>query len=161
MKTLAPFSITQTTAGSGGFSVTGSITEKGVVWSTTKNPTWSFGVTTNTSSLTTTSLANYVVWITGLAPNTKYYVRAYSIISNSPVYGNEFSFITKAIIDGDTTPVCTTKDITLNPGQVYNVPPDAEVVALTATAEQAEKLKSDCSTFQAILTELTSGGSSE
>lgn len=155
MKTLSPYSITQTTAISGGMNVTGVITSKGVVWDTNPINTASALLLPTISYITTAIPTAFIIQLSGLIPNTKYYLRAFAT-GLSTQWGGEFSFVTKSIMEGETGIVCTTKDIDLNPGQVYNLPPNTEVVAITATAEQAALLKSDCSVFSNIITELTS-----
>ncbi len=83
-----------TTALSGGIIVSdggSSILQKGVVWSTSSNPTISnyIGITYNGSGS-----ADYNSNMTGLAFNTRYYVRAYAQNSIGTAYGNEISFTT-------------------------------------------------------------------
>ena len=86
-------SITISTAISGGKveSDGGSaIVSRGVVWSTSTNPTISLG--TKTSDTTTSS--TYLSHITALAGNTTYYVKAYATNSIGTGYGAELSFKT-------------------------------------------------------------------
>lgn len=73
------------------------ITAKGVVWSTSPNPTVDLGTKTNEGSDAT----NFTSTVAGLSANTTYYLRAYatyvvSYDNNSfdTVYGNEISFST-------------------------------------------------------------------
>jgi uncharacterized protein (TIGR02145 family) len=69
------------------------ITDRGVCWSTSKNPLISGSHSTDgkgTGSFT--SLA------TGLIPNTKYYIRAYATNSAGTAYGNEVSSTTTALV---------------------------------------------------------------
>ncbi len=71
-----------------------SISSYGHVWSTTDNPTLAdnktdFGPKNSTGSYTST--------LTGLLPNTKYYVRAYATNSVGTSYGNAVSFYTSSI----------------------------------------------------------------
>jgi len=66
------------------------ITAKGVVWSTTQNPT----ITLNTKTIDGTGMGTFVSLISGLLPNTTYYVRAYATNSVSTSYGNEITFTT-------------------------------------------------------------------
>jgi uncharacterized protein (TIGR02145 family) len=90
--TLSISSITQTTATSGGVisSDNGTtITEKGVCWSTSQNPTINNSKTSNGGGT-----ANFSSSITGLTPNTTYYVRAFATIGNSTTYGIQISFKT-------------------------------------------------------------------
>ena len=65
------------------------ITQRGVCWSTTPNPTTANSISSNGSGL-----GSYSSNLTGLSPNTLYYVRAYAINSTGTFYGNEVSFTT-------------------------------------------------------------------
>ncbi|OPZ41555.1 MAG: hypothetical protein BWY95_02583 [Bacteroidetes bacterium ADurb.BinA104] len=67
-----------------------SVTARGVCWSTSQNPTTSNSKTTNG-----TGLGTYTSHITGLSPNTTYYVRAYAINSQGTAYGEQRNFITQ------------------------------------------------------------------
>jgi uncharacterized protein (TIGR02145 family) len=67
------------------------ITQRGVCWSTTPNPTTANSISSNGSGL-----GSYSSNLTGLSPNTLYYVRAYAINSVGTFYGNEVSFTTAA-----------------------------------------------------------------
>ena len=84
--------ITETTAVAGG-NVTSDggaeITERGVVYATTQNPT-----TNNIKVKSGTGTGSFTCNLTGLQPNTKYYVRAYAINSKSTAYGEEVTFTT-------------------------------------------------------------------
>ena len=84
--------ITQTTAKSGG-NITDDggapVTARGVCWSTSQNPTISDNKTENG-----TGVGNFTSSISGLEPNTMYYVRAYATNSEGTGYGNERSFTT-------------------------------------------------------------------
>jgi len=64
-----------------------SVTARGVCWSTSQNPTISDNHTTNGSGI-----GSFTSSITGLTPNTTYYVRAYATNSVGTAYGNEISF---------------------------------------------------------------------
>jgi uncharacterized protein (TIGR02145 family) len=66
------------------------ITERGVVWSTSTNPT--IALTTKTSN--GTGIGSFSSSLTNLAPKTIYYVRAYATNSAGTGYGNEISFTT-------------------------------------------------------------------
>jgi len=81
-----------TTASSGG-NVTSdggaTVTARGVCWSTSQNPTISNSRTTNGSGTGT-----FTSSITGLSPNTTYYLRAYATNNEGTGYGNEVSFTT-------------------------------------------------------------------
>ena len=101
--------ITTTTAVSGG-NITadggGNITSRGVVWNTTTGAT--IALSTKTTDRTGTSTFSNT--LTGLTPNTNYYVRAYATNSSGTNYGNEISFKTAA------PPALTVTDID---GNIY------------------------------------------
>ena len=105
--TTAATSITSNSAISGG-NVTseggGSVTARGVVWSTTSNPTIDnkLGITSNGSGSGAFS-SN----ITGLTYGTTYYVRAYVTNSVGTSYGSQTSFNTLPIIPTLTTTTLT------------------------------------------------------
>ena len=79
------------------------ITARGVIWSTSQNPT--IALTTKTVDGTGSGL--FTSSISGLIPNTTYYVRAYATNSVGTSYGNEVSFTTASI----QLPVLTTTAI--------------------------------------------------
>ena len=81
-----------------------SVTARGVCWSTSQNPTTSNSKTTNG-----TGVGSYTSNITGLSPNTTYYVRAYATNSEGTAYGEQKTFSTNA---QQATPSVTTGDIT-------------------------------------------------
>jgi uncharacterized protein (TIGR02145 family) len=86
-------SITSTTASSGGNISNdggGTITARGVVWSTSQNPT--IALTTKTNNGTGTG--SFTSSITGLSPGTVYYVRAYATNSAGTAYGNQQTLTT-------------------------------------------------------------------
>ena len=66
-----------------------SVTERGVCWSTSPNPTINDNITTNGNG-TGTFTSNLI----NLTANTTYYVRAYANNSAGTGYGNEISFTT-------------------------------------------------------------------
>lgn len=91
--TTATSSITSTGAISGGTISSdggGTVTARGVVWSTSTNPTIS--LTTKTTDGTGTG--SFASTITGLTANTQYYVRSYATNSTGTSYGNEITFTT-------------------------------------------------------------------
>ncbi|HEX2937233.1 MAG TPA: FISUMP domain-containing protein, partial [Bacteroidales bacterium] len=85
-------SVTETTAVAGG-SVTADngapVTEKGVCWSTSQNPTTADNKTIDNGA------GSFISNLTGLQANTTYYVRAYAINSEGTGYGNSVSFKTQ------------------------------------------------------------------
>jgi uncharacterized protein (TIGR02145 family) len=90
--TSSPFSKNASEAFVGGENISdaggGAITEKGVVWSTTPNPTVASNKTTNGSGAD-----RFTTTITGLVTGTTYYIRAYATNSLGTAYGNEISFV--------------------------------------------------------------------
>ena len=105
--TAAASSVTETSAVTGG-NVTSdgnaSVTERGVVYATTQNPT-----TANTKVASGSGIGSFVCNLSGLQPNTKYYVRAYAINSKGTAYGEEITFITNKSI---SLPIVTTAAVT-------------------------------------------------
>lgn len=71
------------------------VTERGVYWGTTENPTTK--VTHSGSEL------DFTVPLTGLAAGTKYYVKAYIVSSLGTAYGEVKSFTTDQILSTITT----------------------------------------------------------
>ncbi|MFA7010235.1 MAG: FISUMP domain-containing protein [Bacilli bacterium] len=61
----------------------------GFCWSTSENPT-----TKNSKTTNTTYLGTYSYNITGLSPNTTYYVRAYATNAEGTAYGEQKTFMT-------------------------------------------------------------------
>ena len=66
-----------------------SVTERGICWNTSPNPT-----TADTHDSNGTGIGTYSVNLTGLTSNTTYYVRAYAINSSGTSYGDNISFTT-------------------------------------------------------------------
>ena len=92
LTTLPVGNIANITATSGG-NITNNggspVTQRGVVWSTSPNPT-----TANNQSNDGSGTGNYTSTLTGLTASTTYYVRAYATNSAGTAYGNELSFTT-------------------------------------------------------------------
>ena len=84
--------ITRSTAESGG-NITSdnghAVTARGVCWGTTANPTLNDSTTSDGYDI-----GNFSSSLTGLAYNTKYYVRAYAVNAEGTGYGNTVSFTT-------------------------------------------------------------------
>jgi len=99
-----------TTATSGG-NVTsnggGTVTDRGVCWSTSINPT-----ITNNKISNGTGTGSFTSSITGLAANTTYHVRAYATNSAGTAYGGDITFTTPPIIVPPTVPTVNTTAIT-------------------------------------------------
>jgi prepilin-type N-terminal cleavage/methylation domain-containing protein len=65
------------------------ITERGIVYSTSSNPT-----TSSSKAIAGTGRGPYAAILTGLTPGTTYYAKAYGINSSGTMYGNEITFTT-------------------------------------------------------------------
>ena len=101
---LTTTSVTQVTTNSAvtGGNVTddggASVTERGVVYGTSPNPTTSDNKITNGIGT-----GAFTCNLTGLQANTTYYVRAYATNSQGTAYGDEMSFTTKSPSSSDHT----------------------------------------------------------
>lgn len=87
--------VTFTSVTSGGIATSdggSSITEKGVCWSTSSNPTTAYSKTSDGSSA-----GQFISNIIGLTAGTLYYIRAYAINSIGTAYGDEISFSTNPL----------------------------------------------------------------
>jgi uncharacterized protein (TIGR02145 family) len=96
LTTTAASVITATTAGSGGtmISATGIISAKGVVWSTSPNPT----IVLTTKTTDGTGSNDFTSSLTSLNPATTYYIRAYATNVKGTGYGNQVSFTTFTLV---------------------------------------------------------------
>jgi len=83
------------------------IIEIGICWSTSLNPTVSSNKASNGKGF-----ESFSTIITGLTPQTRYYVRAYAINSAGISYGNQVSFETTPFNEGSTIPILVTADVT-------------------------------------------------
>ena len=103
--TTAISAITSTTASSGG-NVAGNcitgVTERGICWSTSANPT-----TANSKIASGSGGGSYVSGLTGLTPCTVYHVRAYAINGAGTAYGADVSFTSGTAVPGITTTAVT------------------------------------------------------
>ena len=91
--TTAVTDVTTTSAKNGGSVASdggAAVTSRGICWGTDQNPTTSGSKTTDGSGT-----GSFTSVITGLAPNTSYYVRAYATNSAGISYGTASSFTTK------------------------------------------------------------------
>jgi uncharacterized protein (TIGR02145 family) len=111
LTTTAVSDISLTTATSGGnISSDGgaSVTERGVCWATTADPTIDDNVTSDG-----TGTGAFVSDLTSLTPSTTYHVRAFATNSVGTAYGNDVSFTTTALAVPTVTTVATVTSITL------------------------------------------------
>ncbi len=81
------------------------VTERGVCWSESQNPD-----TTDSKTPVDAGTGAFTTSITGLTPNTEYYVRAYAVNSIGISYGNQVSFITSGSV---SKPVVSTNNISI------------------------------------------------
>ena len=119
LTTTAISSITTTTASSGG-NITddggAEVTARGVCWGTATNPKITGSKTSDSKGI-----GSFTSSITGLTPNTKYYVRAYATNSEGTAYGNEQSFTTNAVVGATvttTTPSSLTSTTAVSGGNI-------------------------------------------
>jgi uncharacterized protein (TIGR02145 family) len=116
--TVTPVNVTTDAALTGG-NVTNegnvSVTERGVVYATTPNPT-----IINSKIMNGTGSGYYPCYLTGLSSNTTYYYRAYAINSQGTSYGDNLSFTTQVFV-----PIIGN---TFNPGLTYGSVMDIEGV---------------------------------
>jgi uncharacterized protein (TIGR02145 family) len=105
LNTLIPSNITSASAVSGG-NITNdggsAITQRGVVWSTIPSPTMA-----NNSTSDGSGAGSFTSNLTGLTPNTTYYVYAYAVNSAGTAYGDLVFF----------TPTQSAGTIVSNPGE--------------------------------------------
>ena len=130
--------ITETAAVAGG-NVTSdggaSVTERGVVYATTQNPT-----TNNIKVKSGTGTGSFTCNLTDLQPNTTYYVRAYAINSKGTAYGEEVSFTTK---EQSSTEPGVAETITVNGVSFTMVAVEGGTFTMGATSEQGSDAYSD------------------
>jgi len=107
----AILNLTTTTAQSGGvvtFNGDATITQNGVCYSSTDQmPTTSDTKTSDPVNTTGIAIISFTSNLTGLTPNTKYYLRAYAINSVGIGYGGVLTFTTSASVTGVSTMVST------------------------------------------------------
>jgi hypothetical protein len=84
----------------------GTITDRGVCWSTSTTPT-----TANSHTHDSTGTGSFASTLIGLIGSTFYYVRAYAVNAAGTAYGSQVTFTTTAVI---TLPVVTTTVISNN-----------------------------------------------
>ena len=74
------------------------VTERGVCWNTSVNPT-----TANFKTIDGSGTGSFTSNIAGINPGTLYYIRSYATNSTGTAYGNELSFTSSAVMPSLTT----------------------------------------------------------
>ena len=98
---------------------TADVTASGVCWGISENP----GVDGNKTTDTADGNGVFVSQLTGLQPNTKYYVRAYIIRAGEPTYGQQISFTSnKPVVE--TSSITEITDVSATLAGVINVDTD-------------------------------------
>ena len=143
--TTAVSSITTSSASSGGSGITdgGSpVTAKGVVWSTSPNPT--IALITKTSD--GTGSGSFSSSITGLLDGVTYYVRAYVTTAAGTSYGNEISFTTLQVVPNisyASASATLTAGITMTPLNLTNSGGTPDKVQVSTLAGKSTPGKTD------------------
>ncbi|MCT6923027.1 S-layer homology domain-containing protein [Metasolibacillus sp.] len=111
------------------------ITERGIVYATTTNPT-----TSNDKRTTTGSTGAFTANLSGLSPNTTYHYRAYATNSVGTSYGDNQSFTTVALSNNSnlsnltlSTGVLTPSFASATVGYTVNVATNVESIQVTPT----------------------------
>jgi streptogramin lyase len=103
--------LTTTSAQSGGVITSaggGTITKNGVCYSSTdQTPTTSDSKTSDSVSTANTAIIYFNSYLTGLTPNTTYYLRAYAANSAGTSYGGVIKFTTSSTLTSITATVST------------------------------------------------------
>jgi uncharacterized protein (TIGR02145 family) len=116
VKTKQITDITTTSVNTGGEITTdcgANVTERGIVWSVNPKPT----VNLSTKIIEGSGVGSFNTKITGLTPNTKYYLRAFASNCFGVIYGNEIEFNSQATMGIPCPDAPTIKDID---GNIYN-----------------------------------------
>ena len=90
----------------------GALINKGICWSVSQNPTINDNITIDTSSQT-----DFTCVMTGLIPNTAYYVRAFATNGGGTAYGQQKVFVTSAV---DGQPCINTATVMDYDSNTYN-----------------------------------------
>ena len=77
-------------------SIGAAVTQKGVCWSTSPNPTTSLATKTSQGG----GIGAFTSNVSGLLPSTTYYIRAYATNSAGTAYGNQITFSTGVTYQG-------------------------------------------------------------
>ncbi|MBO7586934.1 MAG: fibrobacter succinogenes major paralogous domain-containing protein, partial [Bacteroidales bacterium] len=90
------------------------VTARGVCWSISHNPTIVDAHTVDGSGT-----GSFNSTITGLQQGTLYYVRAYATSNSGTIYGEETSFSTRTVMEGDAQPCPSVPTVTDYDGNIY------------------------------------------
>jgi hypothetical protein len=100
---------------------------RGVVWSTSANPTIALSTKTAEAS---TAIGSFTANLTGLFASTTYYVRSYATNASGTDYGPQTTFTTLSAPTGSISDPITNLSQTLTAGLYYFTPPDAATIQL-------------------------------
>ncbi len=89
----------------------GTVTSRGVCWSTSTNP-----LITGNNTSDGTGAGAFISYVTGLTEGTQYYVRAYAVNGAGTTYGNELTFTTLILPELTTTGVTNITSTTASGG---------------------------------------------
>lgn len=120
ISTLEVTEITRSSAVSGGnitYVCGFPVSSRGLVWSTSAFPTLTanLGITSNGNGS-----GEFTGYLTGLSPNTTYYVRAYASSSAGTVYGDQHTFV--------TLPVPSHAEMSVTPGTLEDTHLDGDML---------------------------------
>ncbi|WP_183891531.1 hypothetical protein, partial [Pedobacter cryoconitis] len=104
------------------------ITKRGVVWSTSPQPTIALATKT-TQNISGNGKGIYNNYLNALTPGTKYYVRAYATNSKGTGYGEEMVFTTPQLPALTTTPAILIKSTSISSGG--NITDDGRMTVLS------------------------------
>ena len=132
----------------------GTITARGICWSTSQNPTIEDNKTTNGSGL-----GSFTSNLSNLSPNTTYYVRAYATNEVGTSYGNEVSFTTldpangREYVDLGLSVKWATCNVGATTPEKYG-----NYYAWGETSTKEKYYDENCSTYELSISELQSQG---
>jgi probable HAF family extracellular repeat protein len=126
-------SITTTTASGGGnivASAGGSVTARGVCWSTSANPT-----TADNCTMDGANTGSFSSSITGLNANTPYHVRSYAINSVGTSYGSDVQFTTPPYMYSFTINSATGGSVSCSPIACTTIYDAGTAISITASPD--------------------------
>jgi uncharacterized protein (TIGR02145 family) len=113
--TTQPVTVLSATAAYGGGTISGNggsaITQSGVCWSTSPNPTLA-----NNFTIDGNGSGTFVSNILPLQPATTYFVRAYAVNTSGTAYGNTQSFTTQSASGAGSLPIIATNNVVYTDG---------------------------------------------